>query len=200
MKKVEYREFFIIGIYSDNQDEWPHFFVDDGSYISEKGRIASIVRAKKFDSVEDAKLYLSTWKSKYKNEIKYEFLKMTEGTKPFVSPYSDDHPIHELNKIKNRTLWSTAYQWMQGKDPKSFLSKSSYYSHKKKLLAEYGYDISKKSDIIFVEPKIPEPKVIEISIATPPDWYKMPEIPDLNKTKTPHLKIVTNEDDDSDTD
>lgn len=72
------------------------------------------------------------------------------------------------------TIVGTLLAYMAGFDVKKRLSNATYYKHKKVLL-EYGYDISNRN---LTRIKLPQ-KTIVLRVAEMPDWYEQSSTPDL---------------------
>jgi len=191
------REWYLIGVYDPSHyDEWPYYFYDEGAYISNKGRIASANSAREFDNIEEAEKYLEQWGYKKKDQFKYEFVRLERGTKPQKPLYGPEHPLAKLIEAKKTSLFLMASDWYHGRDPnqnyeKLGYSKSTFYRHRKELL-QYGVDIKKEPEVVFLTPTPKEPRVIEVKFLTEND---LPE--DLRnsiwKPQTPTLRLVTSD-------
>lgn len=74
-----------------------------------------------------------------------------------------------------------AIAWLHGKDVKSSMGKSQYYTHRSRLL-ELGIDIANQFDATLSVVQLKRKRTINVSTALPPPWYQMP--------KRTHLKMA----------
>jgi hypothetical protein len=148
-KIMDYRKFYIVGLFDKSLEKWPHFFLEEGRYLSVKNRVCSEHTAKQFETKNEAIEFYK--KSKKDAKFKCEILSLEEGVKPKQPKFDENHPLSKISR-KDMKLFSIANDWFHGKDVRSNLSKSTFFRYKKRLL-EYGIDISKVSKVIHLGPK-----------------------------------------------
>lgn len=130
-------------------------------YAYENGLLRVEVKCAKDFLVHKGLTYLGAWDMGKVIEIFKERTEIMSRLEVEV----DELDVQRLPKA----LRMAAAAWLAGVDLKTIMPESTFF-RKAKLLGDYGLDVYKRRDVAVVRPLV---KQIEITVATPPDWYQL---------------------------
>lgn len=132
-------------------------------YAHENGLLRVEVKCAKDFLVHKGLTYLGAWDMGKVVEIFKERTEIVARLEVEV----DELDVERLPKA----LRVPAAAWLAGVDLRTILPKSTFHK-KANALLEYGLDVHKKRELSVVRPIMMKQK-IEVSVATPPDWYRL---------------------------
>ena len=142
------REFYVIRVKRKVSDAPQTARPAREVFITTNNSFGAISKARAFDSIEDAETYLA----QRRNHGQYDF--QIQYCTLFTPPREDD-PIKTITDELMQIPYPyrrTAYNWYRGRDVVALLQRESdeVFERHRKLLLDYGIDITSKSDVVLL--------------------------------------------------
>lgn len=137
--------YYMVGIFDSSiDDEWPHFFAEEGLFLSSKQRQCSWKSAFKSENKEEAVELFHRWKTKNKTRgsFKLKLVRCLEWIEdPSLTAYPEGHPMNEVDSSDLRSNYrATAFMYFADIDT-SYPSLKTRKKHRDLLLDRFGFDI-----------------------------------------------------------
>lgn len=138
------RSRFLAGVYKpDEHSAWPHFHMDEGTYLSKKKRVCSHQKAAEFETATEARDFYASWNlaAKYRLHV-VEYKKQVDVPPP---QYDANHPwsiLENVRRNETRSIYNTAFKWFIG-EPITLSAKATFRKHRSALLP-YGIELNEE--------------------------------------------------------
>jgi len=169
-------EFYVIRVKRKASDTHKSVTPEREVFVSSTDSFGAVNRARAFDSIEAAEVYLRQRKDRdhYQFQIQYCTL--------FKQPQESD-PIKTITDELMQIPYPyrrTAYNWYRGRDVEMLLKRESddVYQRHQSLLLDYGIDITTKSDVVLLGRTRKRKKAIsppQTNTAAPRQYFAYPD-------------------------
>jgi hypothetical protein len=117
-------------------------------FITANDLFGAVSKARAFDTIEKAEAYLAQRNDRDRYDFQIQYCTL------FKPPQEDD-PIQTITDELMQIPYPyrrTAYNWYRGRDVEALLKRDSdeVYQRHRKLLLDYGIDITSKSDVVLL--------------------------------------------------